>query len=236
MFTDWLDLMLYALQGRDDPYLDIVDKYDCGRSHGERALDLYKQAFTTLRYQTPRTNADLLGVIYETYGMASDAFGQYFTPHTASRMNAELGLDGLDVATVRARRDQGNPVTLQDPACGSGRLLVVAAQQFPAAQYWGVDKDATCAKMTALNFQLHNVDGVVVHGDSLALESFATWRTRRTMLGGTVVELEDAEPFADSTDSSDDRDTGDNNRDAAIERIDAGSDVTLRDAALTEFQ
>ena len=227
--------MLYALQGRDDPYLEIVDKYDRDRSQGQRASDLYADAFGKLQYGMAETQADLLGVVYETYGMASDAFGQYFTPHNASRMNAEMALHDLDTATVQTRREQDDPVTIQDPACGSGRLLIVAAQQYPDAQYWGVDKSAACAKMTALNFCLYNLDGVVVHGDALAMESFNTWQTTRSVLGGAVEELPDAEPFTDSRGSVGEDGTGDKNRADPSSDVTGSSDVTVQ-RDLGEFQ
>ena len=83
-------------------------------------------------------------------------------------------------------------MTIVDPACGSGRLLVEAAKRQPDAVYVGVDKDVTCVKMTALNLCLFNVDGYAVHGDSLTQEYHGAWQTTYSPLGGSVRELDEA--------------------------------------------
>lgn len=218
--------MLYALQQRDDPYLEIVNKYDNDRPEGERPIDYYTEAFGALQSGMQQTDADLLGVVYETYGMSSDAFGQYFTPHNVSEMMAEMQLQALDRKEVGQRRAAGDPVTVKDPACGSGRLLVVAAQEYPDAVYYGVDKSETCAKMTALNLCLFNVDGYAVHGDALAMDAYQTWATQRSRLGGQVEEL-DVDPFAEEGSEQGDGDSTEGVQDA--------HDVTVRTTTLSDF-
>lgn len=188
VFTDWVDLMLYSLQGDDEHYLDFVDKYDNDRPEGERAVDLYSQAFGNLQRGLAETNADLLGVVYEELGMDSDAFGQYFTPHNICEAKAEM-VNDMD-------EDREEPYTIADPASGSGRLLIHASRQIPDgvdAVFYGQDKDATCAKMTALNFTFFNMDGFAVHGDSLKMEKHRVWQTRRSPVGGEIRELEESE-------------------------------------------
>lgn len=173
--------MLYALQQRDDPYLEIVDRYDNDRPEGEREIDYFTRAFAQLQQGMAATDADLLGVVYEAYGMASDAFGQYFTPHNVCRFMADVQMNTL-------AEPDGERVTVSDPACGSGRMLVMAAKQQPDAVFVGQDKDATCAKMAALNLCLFNVDGYVVLGDALRVEQRCVWQTAHTPLGGCIRE------------------------------------------------
>lgn len=188
VFTDWIDLMLSSLQRDDENYLDIVDRYDNERPEGEHPADLYSQAFGELQRGLAETDADLLGVVYEELGMDSDAFGQYFTPHNICDAKAEM------VISVDESRD--DPYTIADPACGSGRLLIHAAKKIPEdvdAVFYGQDKDATCAKMTALNFCFFNMDGYAVHGDSLKMEKHRVWQTRGTSLGGEIRELNENE-------------------------------------------
>lgn len=246
MFEDWLDLMLCSLQGRDEPYLEIVDRYGNDRERGEREIDHYCQAFAELQQGMAETDADLLGVIYEAYGQSSDAFGQYFTPHTVSDMMAAMQLD--DVDPDRYSRD--DPLTVADPACGSGRMLVSAAKTIPndveAAVFYGQDKDRTCAKMTALNLCLFNVDGYAILGDSLRMESHRLWATWGSPFGGSVRELNPDEienPFTagtaqqDSEEQDDDhgqkRDDTDMDADADVDTADV--DVDLRQSTFTEY-
>lgn len=189
MFRDWLDLMLYALQRRDDPYLEIVNQYSNDRPDGEREADYFAEAFSQLQQGMAATDADLLGVIYEAYGHSNDAFGQYFTPGNVCRMMAEMNLD----ITEPEQYTESNPLTVADPACGSGRLLVHTAKKTPEkvehAVYCGQDKDPMCAKMTALNLCFFNLDGYVVLGDSFRVEARRLWETQSTFMGGEVREL-----------------------------------------------
>lgn len=218
--------MLYALQQRDDPYLEIVNRYDNTQPRGERPIDYYTEAFGELRAGMQQTAADLLGVVYETYGLSSDSFGQYFTPHNVSEMMAEMQLDDLDGEQVRQRREAGDPVTVKDPACGSGRLLVMAAKEYPGAVYYGVDKSETCAKMTALNLCLFNADGFVIHGDGLTMDAYQTWATQRSALGGQVEEV-DVDPFAEECSEQGDGEGTDGEQDM--------HDVTVRTTTLSDF-
>lgn len=185
MFTDWLDLMLYALQGKDDPYLEIVDQYEDDRPEGERCIDLFKEALARLQEGMGETNMELLGGVYRAFGMNNEAFGQYFTPQNVCAMMAEMQLP----EEVDPEREE--PFRVLDPACGSGRLLVEAAKQIKGdAVFTGQDKDLACVKMTALNLCFFNVDGRVVYGDSLRMERRKVFETRYSPLGGSVRELD----------------------------------------------
>lgn len=196
VFDDWLDLMLYSLQGRDDPYLDIIDEYDDGNEEPERNADLFAQSFGHLHLSAEKTGADVLGVVYEELGMDSDAFGQYFTPHNVAEVKAEMVLHDLDPEDFSDRS-----VRIADPAGGSGRLLVAAEYQLPDgldAWYMSVDKDPACAKMGALNQWLHGLEGISVHGDSLTLEKYRAWETVDTGMGPMLheVDVDELPPLA----------------------------------------
>ncbi|WP_226006040.1 N-6 DNA methylase [Natrinema salinisoli] len=239
VFDDWLDLMLYALQRRDDPYLEIVEQYDNDRPEGNREIDYFTEAFAQLQQGMAATDADLLGVIYEAYGQSSDAFGQYFTPHNVSDAMAAMNLDDVD----STQYSQDDPLTVADPACGSGRMLISAAQAIPddveAAVFYGQDKDPMCGKMTALNLCLFNVDGYAVLGDSLRVEARRLWQTRSSPFGGSVRELDPEEygnPFeaALSTSDTDDEQIAEDDISADSPALDA-VDVELRQATFDEY-
>lgn len=181
MFEDFLDLSLYALQRDDENYLEIMDEY------GDEEAQLYSEAFDKLLDASESANHDVLGVVYEELGQSSDHFGQHFTPHNLSDMNAETVMD------EDPDQDRDDPYSVMDPAAGSGRLLISAAKQLPqrGAEFYAVDKDSTCAKMAALNFCFFNMDGYVVHGDSLTQDFHTVWATESSVIGGSVYELDD---------------------------------------------
>lgn len=228
VFTDWVDLMLYSLQRDDENYLDIVDKYDNDLPEGERPVDRYSEAFGELQRGMAETDADLLGVVYEELGMDSDAFGQYFTPHNICDAKAEMVID--------VDEDRDEPYTIADPACGSGRLLISAAKKIPPgvdAVFYGQDKDATCAKMTALNFTFFNMDGYAVHGDSLKMEKHRVWQTRGSAMGGEIRELEEDEfpeiDYQAVKEEAEQGDAGESEEDVGLIEMSDGGETDLTD-------
>ena len=189
---DWVNLMLYALQRRDDPYLEIVDSYreerDIDHPDGQRSVDPFSKTFGQLQEQMAETDTDVLGGIYEKYGMSSDASGQYFTPHNVCELMAETA--GI---TDEPDADAEKKQTVADPACGSGRMLLVAGRKLSDPLVVGQDKDPLCARMAALNCCFLNLDSYIIHGDSLTIDFQRAWETSYSPMGGGVRELDEEE-------------------------------------------
>lgn len=97
---------------------------------------------------------DILGDAYE-YLMRNFATesgkskGQFYTPAEVSRIVAKV--IGIDKITFRSEG-----YTIYDPACGSGSLLIRAADEAPVdVSIWGQEKDVTTAGLAKMNFVLH---------------------------------------------------------------------------------
>ncbi len=98
---------------------------------------------------------DILGDAYE-YLMRNFATesgkskGQFYTPAEVSRILAKvIGIDRIE------ERDEGYSV--YDPACGSGSLLIRAADEAPfEISIWGQEKEVTTAGLAKMNLVLHN--------------------------------------------------------------------------------
>jgi len=60
--------------------------------------------------------------------------------------------------------------TVSDPACGSGGFFISFEKLNPLAHFYGVDLSLICAKMTALNMWLFDLNADIYHGDSLAMK------------------------------------------------------------------
>jgi type I restriction-modification system DNA methylase subunit len=183
-----MDFTLYSLQESESDYLELVDTYVDEDGWCPEAPALYSEAFGALHYGVSETEADLLGIVYEELSMESDAFGQHFTPHSCAETKVEslIQVDEID----------GGPYKIADPTCGSGRLLIEAAKQLPEGVegiFYGQDSDGTCARMTALNFWLFDMEGYAVHGDSLQLEVHRAWYIRPTSKGTYVREARETE-------------------------------------------
>lgn len=179
IFNDWLDLMLYALQRDDPPYLEIVKKYKNNQPYGKREIDYFSEAFALLMLEMQNTNDDILGQVYMQWNQSNKYRGQFFTPkHVASMMAQCLNPKGR----------------ILDPCCGSGIMLVEAIktmnnEALDNSLFCGQDIDITCVKMCALNLLFFNVNGYVVWGDSLLMECKKVYQINRSYMGGSIREL-----------------------------------------------
>jgi len=125
------------------------------------------------------TREDILGGVYEHYGLTSEHFAQYFTPGSVSRAMAQINLPDADSLREATPED---PLVIGDiSGCGSGRLITDSARRLrdlapeAPAVYLGYDKDPLCAKMAVLNFVLNDMTGYVLLGDALKLEARRVW-------------------------------------------------------------
>lgn len=113
---------------------------------------------------------DLLGDAYE-YLMTNFATesgkskGQFYTPAEVSRVMAKVVGIGPDT-----RQDQ----TVYDPTCGSGSLLLRAAEEAPCGiSIYGQEMDNATWSLAQMNMFLHGQETAVVkHGNTLATPRF----------------------------------------------------------------
>lgn len=105
---------------------------------------------------------DILGDVFQV-AITRGEHGQFLTPESLCTLMAELS--GPEGATVH------------DCCCGSGRLLLAAAQVNRNRLFIGQDIDLRCVKMTAINLALRNLYGYVIWGDSLRKERKLIYQT-----------------------------------------------------------
>ena len=86
--------------------------------------------------------------------------GQFFTPEDLCQLNAQVMLP--------------NDGYINDPTCGSGRILLAGLKSARERGFepWicGQDLSYTCAKMTLLNLMINQARGYVTCGDTLRYE------------------------------------------------------------------
>lgn len=126
---------------------------------GQEMVDKLNELLGIFRDQMPDFSKnradgdDIIGDAYE-YLMRNFATesgkskGQFYTPSEVSRILAKV---------VGIEHAHGNNITLYDPACGSGSLLIRAAEAAPVdVAIYGQEKDGTTAGLARMNFVLHN--------------------------------------------------------------------------------
>ena len=87
--------------------------------------------------------------------------------------------------------------TVNDPCCGSGRMLLAAAKVQPNWQFVGQDVDLRCTRMTAINLALRNHYGHVVHGNSLTNTTDLIYETGRVQVWGNAIRKVSHVPLPD---------------------------------------
>lgn len=144
------------------------DELGEGKTHVDKVSDLVA-IFQKPELDFTKNRAggdDILGDAYE-YLMrkfaqdSGKSKGQFYTPGEVSRVMARV--IGLDKAT-------SSSMTVYDPACGSGSLLIRAADVAPVEiTIYGQENDLSTAGLARMNLVLHNKGaGEIQRGNTLA--------------------------------------------------------------------
>ncbi|MFL9844743.1 N-6 DNA methylase [Flavobacterium rhizosphaerae] len=152
VFDDLLTIIICCLgRGTNEPlYFDTIKRYNPDE------LQQFAQLFAELCiYYEKEINAsgwaDPLGTYYELLAgkYKKSRLGQYFTPAAVCTLMAEL--------TVGQEWGQ----TMNEPCCGSGRIVLAANHKTKGNYYVCEDLDPICCKMTAINLCMHEIRGEV---------------------------------------------------------------------------
>lgn len=104
------------------------------------------------------THLDHLGALYCTLqsNKTIQMKGQFITPYNVSKMIAQMTLNETEKA-----------VTVLDPACGTGSMLLAAHETSPNSILFGVDIDLRAVRTCITNFAIRNIKGYILCADSL---------------------------------------------------------------------
>tara|TARA_R110002049_G_scaffold4601_5_gene32534 strand:+ start:740827 stop:741636 length:810 start_codon:yes stop_codon:yes gene_type:complete len=190
-FEDFLHVTVCALGNplMEEEYLQTIEKHKAGET-GKRGVDLLARMFGNLVNVTDKTRADILGDLFQgaiTYGEK----GQFLTPEPICKMMAAMNLP-------QEKMDLDGRRSVNDPCCGSGRMLLAAAEIQPNWHFVGQDVDLRCVRMTAINLALRNHYGHVIHGNSLSNTSGQIYETGRIQVWGNAIRKVHRVPLPDS--------------------------------------
>ena len=171
VFEDFVSCSVIALenrlcfnQKREDKYLQTVKGYE--KTDVSRMAQLLTLVSTSMMDQFN----DFLGKVFMQLDLGDKYRGQFFTPWDVSRMMAQISLG--DVDTVFKDKPF---ITLAEPACGAGCMVLAYADVLNKAGYlshhhmWvsATDIDPLAAGMAYIQLSLSGVAGEVVIGNSL---------------------------------------------------------------------
>lgn len=125
---------------------------------------------------------DCLGPFYTEIAAKSTvaARGEFYTPQALAEVMARITVDPKDIIA------KGKPITVSDPCCGSGGLVLSFAKLFAPKtpdqpshidliRATLVDVNPIAADMAYINTTLWGIPAQVVWGNTLTLETNAGW-------------------------------------------------------------
>lgn len=194
--SNWVELIFYAHLSNGDEssaaeaeYHKVLARFNHNK---KRAADIMAEMLAALYLHMRETNREALSELWSVY-CANEQNSQYFTPWHVSLMMAQM-LVG-DLSTL-AERSEDDKLSIADPCCGGGVMLLAAGKQIPPEQlckvmFYAQDVDLHCAQICALNMLFFNMNAIIVWGDSLAMEQRRVWQTAHSLAwGGAIREIE----------------------------------------------
>ena len=170
-------------EAREERYLQIIRPYR--KDEQEWIADVFARIFALLSsvvYDDGRFG-DYLGELFMQNNQGNGKAGQFFTPFRVSKLCAKMI---LTEESVRPLIRQDKIITLNDPCCGSGGMILAAIDTLH--NDYGVnyarncfvdcgDIDIRCVHMTYLQLSLAGVPAVIKHLDALSRKLWSVWYT-----------------------------------------------------------
>ncbi len=174
VFDDFLTLAICAFSPNpvtgkshdEDLYMQTIEKYKTDELRHNFPKMLSCLTLEMEEQLGSSEGNDVLGTFYEQ-NLYRKGASQYFTPWPVCLFMARCMFAKDDVEYTA-------PIRILDSSCGSGRMLMTSAQVYGKHhEYYGIDIDSTCVKMTALNLFLNGVfHGEVMCANALSPTDF----------------------------------------------------------------
>ena len=129
---------------------------------------------------------DIISHVFQESGFSRKDQDQ--SPSDLARIVAQVGM-GTDF-----KIPEKGYVTLDEPACGSGSLILAFAEAMTAKELSyseqlvvrATDTDPKCVHMAYIQLSLYGIPAVVIHGETLSLKEYHRWYTPMYILGDWV--------------------------------------------------
>jgi hypothetical protein len=162
LYRQWLEASWAMLESWRDPeaFKAATCKftYEQGSELG-RLFNLYVCAVEDMPF------SDILGELFMRLDINSVRAGQFFTPFPIAEFMSKVTFDS---DTFLGQVQEKGSVTVCDPACGSGVMLLAFAKVVHDAlgrdgtnklELYGMDTDIRCVQMCRIQLRLNGLDG-----------------------------------------------------------------------------
>lgn len=167
---------------REPEYLDEAKRWE------RDELEIFSHALGALVMEMEtRPFTDLLGGHYMDLALSHKGQqwnGEFHTPQPICELMARV------IAGDTPPPDEG-PITLCEPACGAGAMILAYAQALPAdarrrLRVTAIDISKVACDMCFINTTLWGIPTEVIHGDTLRMEFRACWRNIHWIFRGNL--------------------------------------------------
>ena len=161
IFDDFLTIFIcvFARETQEPLYFETIKFYK------KEELTLFAKMMGELLilYSQAKQNNDWIDPLGDYYEVLAGQYkksrlGQFFTPKSLCDIMAQITLTGSTWGK-----------DINDPTCGSGRLLLASNKVVQGDYYVAQDLDPICCKMTAINLCMHQIRAEVHHMDTLRM-------------------------------------------------------------------
>jgi hypothetical protein len=162
---------------REKQYLEVVRRYD------PATLQVFSENLGAVVMALDDKATDILGQVFHALELHNSARGQFFTPYSICEMMAKINIgSGDDVAAKLKRRGY---IRAQEPACGSGAMVIALAEAMrdvghnyqDCLHVTAIDIDRRAVHMAYIQFALLHIPAVILEGNTLSLEFRDEWKT-----------------------------------------------------------
>lgn len=180
VFNDFCTLGTYSLAL---PFHEEIARQEfekVAKKYSKDQIKQFDEAFTLMVNDLELEHHDFLGEVYGECELANDRQGQFFTPYHLSLMMAKMTL-----GDVKSEIEQKGFLMVNEPACGSGGMLIavrqvlIEAQCNPSRDIFVVAQDVSdiAFMMCYIQLSLYGIAAKVIHGNTITGE---TWRVLHT--------------------------------------------------------
>ncbi|PJG84825.1 N-6 DNA methylase [Conservatibacter flavescens] len=190
VFYDFITIFaleMYLGLYRDQADSRLMERYwHAIRRYDTKERQALCQLFACFVGAMEKKSYDFLGTVFMVLNLGDDYKGQYFTPDHVAQLMASTQIRDCDTII-----QQTGFITINEPTCGSGVMLVACANALrakglnPQQQMWvqAQDIDFTAAMMCYLQLNLLGIPGEIIIGDALTEDTIYHLYTFGHILG-----------------------------------------------------
>jgi type I restriction-modification system DNA methylase subunit len=202
IYSDFVEMSAIAMSNatdkaqfdkREKRYLDIAERYS------KEEINEFPKLLGMLVNHLEKHPHDVLRDVFHELALHNERAGQFFTPLSICQMMAKM-IVGENAKSIV---NEKGFVSLSEPACGTGAMVIAAAQELHTQgvnyqqnlHVTAVDLDPTCVHAAFTQFSLLHIPATVIHGNTISREEFSHWFTPAHVLGGWSYKLEQRNRF-----------------------------------------